>query len=212
METLSEAFVKSFTRYFIPGLILLVIGLYLPLSLFAENEFLNSLSLLDFPQFLVFGIVLGYLMDSLGAYRFTLSYPAYRRRRREFAQRSAGSDSYEASSDPDLYLSNLWHWKEKLYDRLMIERAEWVMILESSCVMLVAGIVILAVSLFTYFQYQQARCLETAIAVILLALSYVSSAKGIQRMEAHNSKVIYALDNLTETATPEHFAEEDGED
>ena len=45
------------------------------------------------------------------------------------------------SDDPDQYLSYLWLHNEHLYERLFLERAEWVMILETSLALLIGSII-----------------------------------------------------------------------
>jgi hypothetical protein len=193
MDDLGQVLIKSFTRYFIPGLITLVIAVYLPLYFFTDRQIFVDLKLFDVIQVLVFSIVLGYLLDSIGAYGWTLSFRSYKQERQELTNKLKAFLPSTISSDPDQYLAQLWLCNEGVYDRLFVERAEWVMILESSAALLLAGIVFLTIPIIKYIFEGNLNYWESIIAIGFFILSYISSRKGVQRMRAHNMKLIQAI-------------------
>lgn len=196
MGDFTEVLLKSFTRYFIPGLITLAVAVYLPLSFFTNGKILGNLNLFEAVHVLVFSIVLGYLLDSFGAYGWTLSYRGYKRERSELTNKLNTLLPSTISNDPDQYLAQLWLCNEEVYNRLFVERAEWVMILESSCALLLAGTVFTITPVIVLILSRDFKYWAFLIALILIFLSYISSRKGIQRMRAHNMKVIQAIQNL----------------
>lgn len=196
MENSAEIFVRALTRYIIPGVVFLVVGLHLPLTIFAEKQILETLRLLEVPQVLIFSVVVGYLLDSLGAYRWTLSYREYERTKDELARRAHDINPLVESNDPDQYLADLWLLREQVYNRLFLARAEWVMILESSCALLVGATVMLGLSIMNVVETGQLKAWEVIAIMVLLGGSYLASVKGIQRMRAHNMKMLRALRDL----------------
>jgi hypothetical protein len=198
MENLSEILIKSFTRYFIPGLILLFVAFYIPLYFFSDTKIFQNLKLLELPVILVFSVILGYLLDSIGAYRLTLSYKEYKRAREELVLQAYTLNPSIRSNDPDKYLGDLWLLNEQLYNRLFIERAEFVMILETSVALFIGAVIIILFSGITFLKESQFKCSSVLIALVLLTGAYISSVKGVQRMRVHNTKMLRAIKHVTE--------------
>lgn len=206
METLGEQLLKSFTRYLVPGLVFYSAVACLPVYLYQGLEPLTNAGLLSVLQVTVLSTVFGYLLDSIGAYGWHLHRREYRRERAELARRLSDIKPSQAphagrQGDPDQHIATLWLTDEKLYERIQLERAEWVAILEVASALLMSAAVILSWSLTIVVSGRAYFSLgRLAIIVALVLISYAASAKGIQRMAAHNTMLLAALRRVSAAA------------
>lgn len=195
MDSTLEFLSKSFTRYFIPGLIFVSFSLILPVLTF-YNCILSSIKdYVSFPSIFALSLVFGYLLDSAGSYRLTLHYKSYKQEKLKLSK-SLSKISANESNDPDVHISRLWIQNEKLYGRIFLERAEWVLILESAFALLCSSFISFVATIVQFIR--KGEISEVAI-ISIFVLSFVSffiSRKGIQRMAAHNSKLSESLKSV----------------
>lgn len=196
---------QSFTRYFLPGLIFVVsVG---SVSLLIWNDDNDPAGLITgesgttIQSVVVLSLVVGYLLDSAGAYRWTLHYRSYRKSRGGLSLELARWSVQSADKDPDQFISKLWLQDERLYERIFSERAEWVLILESAFSLTVSSLMSAIYCLWLFFQAEPSF-VWAALSFSQLSLSFLVSQKGIQRMRAHNSKLLAAVSSLYEETQP----------
>jgi hypothetical protein len=198
VEPLADIFFRYLTRYFVPGLVFLVVSLIWPLTLLDRVSLVHELQLDTVPVGVSLALVFGFILDSIGSYRWTPRFRAYSRYRgfllSTLARDTGIEDGY---ADPDDYLTDVFIKKPKTFNRLFSDRAEWVMVLETS-VCLELGALILVGGMVTQAVQGQRENLAPLLAFICLygALSRMSASKGIQRMRAHNAKVAAAVASL----------------
>lgn len=193
MNDIATLFLRTFTRYFLPGLIFLIVAIILPTYFIYGQSLLDLMMTLGVPAQLILAIMLGYVLDSLGTYRFTLKYREYIKAKSSLVCEAQKIIKDISSNDPDQYLSDLWVSDENTYNRLLLERAEWVMILETSFAFLIGSVAVFLTwviklrsgSLYSYWQ--------PVAALLMAGCSYLTSSKGIQRMHAHDVKMLRAI-------------------
>jgi hypothetical protein len=142
MSNLNETFLKSFTRYLIPGFTFPII-IAIPFLVYNCDIF-DEVKNLNIFFFVIIAVVAGYLLDSLGAYGWTPMYSEYKQIKLDLDDKlskissietqNSGSDSstpdqHTKVNDPDQHTAILWLKNEKLYNRIFVERSEWVLIL-----------------------------------------------------------------------------------
>lgn len=195
MQDFASLLGKSVRRFLLPGLSAFIFILWSPLKIF-NPKLIKDLGLFD-PIFLLISVLLmGYLLDSLGTYRYTLSYKLYEKYFDELLYILRDLKPGERAKDPDIYISKIWLLERELYERIFTERAEWVMILEFSFCMLLGGIILIilfVINVPSILHNETTRWIAFPIGGTLIYLSSVASKKGIQRMRAHDSKVITAF-------------------
>jgi hypothetical protein len=207
METLGEILLKAFTRYFIPGLVFLTISIGLPGYLVYGRGAVAAAGLLDGVVIAVLSAAFGYLLDSVGAYRWHLHAQAYRRERKRVEQwlrqaRPLPKDLFLAlGSDPDRHDAILWLRDEKMYDRIFQLRAEWVAILESAFALLVGSLCLAIHSIQGLVHGRTVSLVHVGMGALLAVASYSASRTGIHRMVAHNIKLAYAVQHLAQKST-----------
>ncbi len=192
MEKTSEALLKEFTRYFVPGLVLYLLAIALPILVVLGPEALEQYQVLSIGHVVVVSAVAGYLLDSLGAYAWTPSRREYKGSLGPLAEKlRAASESSETALDPDSYLAAAWYTDAANYDRLFRERAAWVAILEASFAMALSAVVLVAACLARFGPtLSQRLVVGLTIGMLLVLLSVQTARKGVQRMHAHDKKLI----------------------
>jgi hypothetical protein len=188
-----ESLGKEFTRYFVPGLVLLTFAGIVPATILGANIFFGADPPIGATQAIVLSIVSGYVLDSIRGYRWTLSLRQYNLERRGLAEKLAALLG-ETSPNPDDYLAVLWRKDEPTYDRIFAERAEWVMILETSFAMLISAGILASGMLYLIFVCEREfNWYMWIVPVILGTASILASRNGIERMRAHNLKLVEAV-------------------
>src|SRR5262249_40027499 len=127
----AESLAKTFTRYVVPGLVFVVLAVVLPVSVVTPNVFLGKEPLVSPAQLGILAILTGYLLDSIRGYRSTLSWSAYNVEKLRLSTELNTMLGHDRSN-PDDQLAVLWKREEVTYNRIFVERAEWVMILETA--------------------------------------------------------------------------------
>jgi hypothetical protein len=194
MEIAALVFLRSVIRYFVPGLAFYALVVCVPVLLVFGEPSVTNLQLFDAPQAISFGIVLGYTLDAVGAYRWTAHYRQYRATREDIPARLKESPASSGrASDPDKYLAELWLQKPMLYDRVMQERAEWVVVLEIAATLMVAAIVMVGCVAVRWTQGSPIDPAMVLWAIAEAVASFAASAKGVQRIWPYNDKVVIAV-------------------
>jgi hypothetical protein len=185
LEVFLLVFVRSIIRYVIPGVVTVLLARFV-----AETVGISapSLSPLDSGEAVVLGAVAGYGLDAVGAYRFTLSARTYRRTRADLHARLPAVAG-ETSRDPDVRMAGLWLRMPETYDRVVLERAEWVLVLEIAAVLLGAALVLAGYVVVAQRSTGQLRADLVLVAAALTITSWLASSKGVQRIWAYNRKV-----------------------
>ncbi len=194
MEAALKLIGKSFTRYFMPGLVFTFFSILIPAYLFFSAYFNNISSIVTSGNILVLSLVIGYLLDSAGLYKWTLHLKKYNTEKHSLVKSLKEISHFESSNsgDPDSHIHVLWQENEMLYDRIMAERAEWVLVLETAFALLFSSVVVTLLSIY-WLLTDSFNGLILLLPVFGVPLSYLISSKGIQRMQAHNLKLLYAV-------------------
>lgn len=193
MESFVDSISKTFTRFFMPGLIFISFSV-LPL-VFLNKELIMLKGNYNLSLIIIASLIFGYLLDSAGAYNWTMHFKKYNVTKEKLSK-ELSSFSKQESDDPDSHITLLWLKNEKLYERIFLERAEWVLILETAFALIISSFVVLSYSIYYYIAYEKIQFVNIIIILLELLLSYLISSKGIQRMEAHNSKLIATIKDL----------------
>ncbi|HJR79838.1 MAG TPA: hypothetical protein VJ821_07185 [Anaerolineales bacterium] len=191
-----DTITKSFTRFFVPGIAFLVFAVAIPTESLGIHLFIGQGSLLGVADVILLSILIGYVLDSIKGYRWTFMLKVYKHKKRELARSLEGITRQKEGTNPDYYLAVLWKYDEETYNRIFIERAEWVMILETSFSLWVGGVALLAALTYTYFILPTFSLLIFILPILLFIASYLSAINGIDRMNAHNLKLIEALKSI----------------
>ena len=138
----AENLMKQFTRFFVPGLSFLVFAVLLPTTALGKDLFFGKDPAIGLSQAILLSVVAGYVMDSIKGYRWTLSFKHYNAERASLAKALTAATRAEAPNPDDL-IAVLWKRDEPSYNRIFVERAEWVMILETAFAMLLSAAVLL---------------------------------------------------------------------
>jgi hypothetical protein len=207
LDGFGETLIRGLTRHFIPGLVFYAVAILLPLSYHFGYSFASSHQLLQPTQAGISSLIIGYLLDSCGAYSWHLRRKRYIKEKQWLVEQlqqiaNCGTVSIRDPNDPDSYIAALWHRKHDVYERIFNERAEWVAIFESSFACLVGAIALV----FSFcIQLADAKSpswqLAVPLVILLITLSILTAAKGVQRMRAHDLKLIAAMRFLSETET-----------
>lgn len=192
-----DTIAKSFTRFFVPGIAFLVFVVAIPAATFGLNLFLGQNSLLGVADVILLSILIGYVLDSIKGYRWTFMLKEYNQKKDELARALADLSEKKHSKNPDYHIAILWQHDKKTYNRIFVERAEWVMILETSFSLLVGGFVLTTASVYDYFNQRTFNLPVFALALLSFLSSYLSALNGIDRMTAHNLKLIEAMKAIT---------------
>jgi hypothetical protein len=192
MEALADVIFRSFTRYFVPGLLSYAFLVVVPVYVLVGKAKLEELGAISGSVVIVVAAISGYLLDSIGAYAWHLHWRPYKLEKRLLAERlgAMGSDGACSETDPDQHISQLWLHDEKLYERIFVERAEWVAILESALVLLLSSV---CIGVGACRKGGEVLSVGLPLSAILFGLSFLASSKGMQRMRAHDSKLIEAI-------------------
>ena len=192
MDSVLQSINKPFTRYFMPGLVFTFFSILLPSYIFYPELITNSFNLLTYGNVITLSLVLGYLLDSGGFYKWTLHYKSYQKEKKDFAGKlkDQTENPETTSDDPDIYISKLWVTNEHNYNRIMNERAEWVLVLETAFALMFSSIILLSLC---FVHFSDIKIILFILPILFSALSYIISKKGLQRMKAHNSKLAYSL-------------------
>ena len=114
-----ESIIKQFTRFFVPGLAFLVFAMALPAVLLGTNLFFGKNALIGVADAVLLSILIGYVLDSIKGYRWTLRYPAYKREKVSFAKQLATLSGQKTSDNPDHHIAILWRHDETTYNRIL---------------------------------------------------------------------------------------------
>lgn len=205
MEAALEAISKTFTRFFMPGLIFVAFVIIVPCALILEFTDFVPGDDVGGVGIILSSLIFGYLLDSAGAYQFTLHARSYNMERSTLLLKlqialgkikSVAFDPAKLPSDPDAYVTELWLKDEKLYDRVFLERAEWVLILESAFALLMSALVSICMTAWNLSMSVKVPAISFLLIITSAAISFLISAKGIQRMKAHNNKLVRAVESL----------------
>jgi len=198
--------IKTLTRNIIPGLVFVLFVLYIPINLVQPKFDTSTIH----PTILVFlGITIGFVLDGMGAYRFTWEFKYYRKLKfnlvTELSKIMYSDDtatienenlsqiSQQTMSDPDGLIASIWLHDRESYESIMEERAEWVSILVSAFCFILAPAVTLLFSVISFFEGNKIIFLNViGYSIISMLVSYFLSKTGINRMKAHNSKILLA--------------------
>jgi hypothetical protein len=140
-------------------------------------------------ELIVGGLVVGFVLDGLGAYALVPAYRAYQRTKSELATALREIFELPESTDPDQLLVPIWIRDETLYNRIMLERADWVVIMEIASSMMFGALVAALLAAADYEFGAATRMDMLALAVALFLLSVRISVKGVQRVAAYNERV-----------------------
>ncbi len=204
MEGFGETLFRGLTRHFIPGLVFYAVAILVPLCSHFGFEFVVSHQLLQPTQAVISSIIIGYLLDSCGAYSWHLRRNRYIKEKLwlvEQLQMVAECAAVEIRNpkDPDSYIAALWRREHDIYERILNERAEWVAILESSFACLVGMIGLVSSYCIQVFNEKAfSWSLQVPLIVLLFILSILTAAKGVQRMRAHDLKLLAAVRSLSD--------------
>lgn len=190
-----ESLTKQFTRFFVPGLAFLIFAVMLPTTALGKDLFFGKEPAIGATQAILLSIVAGYVLDSIRGYRFTLSFRAYDSERSSLADALAKAVG-EGSTNPDDLLAALWKRDEASYNRIFVERAEWVMILETSFAMLLSSALLVSGGLYLHFNGATPAWQLWPVPIALTVASYLASKNGVERMKAHNRKLVEAVKGL----------------
>lgn len=187
---------KTFTRFFVPGLILVLVGFLVPIILVLGIEPKELKDFVTAGNIAIVAVLAGYVLDAVRGYRWTFAYRKYVKATNELSNRLEEITGVE-SKNPDEHLARLWVNDKENFDRLLNERAEWVMILETSFSLAISAMMTL---IFTIWKWNALTYEKTflliSVASVLIVSSYISSKNGIARMNSHDSKMVEALRNL----------------
>lgn len=206
-EAISDIVQRTFTRYFVPGLVFYIVAICLPLFFFLGSSEFAKAELLSGSAILVFSAILGYLLDGTGAYSLHFHAKEYEKEKKELVRElSKISVNYKykqiidsKNCDPDQFNAILWMKDNATYERIFVERAEWVAILESASSLLVSVFNLFLVLVLNHLNRSDSLSTDLVLLSLILVLSFTShrlSLKGIQRMKAHNTKLIYAISEI----------------
>jgi hypothetical protein len=188
-----ESIIKQFTRFFVPGLAFLVFAMVLPAVLLGTNLCFGENRLIGVVDTLLLSVLIGYVLDSIKGYRWTLMYAAYKRKKVSLVDQLANLSGQEANDNPDHHIAVLWRHDETTYNRILVERAEWVMILETSFSLLSGAFVLLAATMYALLTKRPVCFLFFPLPFILIFASYLAAKNGIDRMVAHDLKMVEAM-------------------
>lgn len=191
-----ESIARQFTRFFVPGLAFVVFVIVVPAAFLGHNLFLGKDASLGVADGVLISILTGYVLDSIKGYRWTPALKQYNAKKRALATTLAVHTDPSTGMNPDNHLALLWKRDQATYERIFLERAEWVMILETSFSLLVGGIVLIGIGSYCAFSATECSPLSWPTAVLLLAASVLSSRNGIDRMTAHDLKLVEAVKEL----------------
>jgi len=189
-----DLIIRTFTRFLIPGMSFLIFSVLIPLWIYDGMR--NFKEILNVSSFLILSVVLGYILDSIRAYRLTFSFSAYMKKKNILVNELRKFYKQIDSNNPDHYLATLWVKDEKTYNRLYNERAEWVMILETSFSLLIGGFSTTIALIYTFWGNIFANWYFFLYPFVLFLASWISSKNGIDRMIAHDLKLLKALEDL----------------
>lgn len=195
-----ESLTKQFTRYFVPGLAFLIFAVVLPSTALGHDLFFGSSAAIGASQSILLAIVAGYVMDSIRGYRWTLSIRRYNAERDGLARLLSAATGKE-SPNPDDLIAVLWKQDETTYNRIFAERAEWVMILETSFAMLLSASVLVVGGLYLHFAATTPAWQLWPVPLVLVYASFLASRNGVERMRAHNLKLVQAVRAMPSTPT-----------
>lgn len=212
MNNIFDSFIKEFTRFLLPGLNFYVLVIVLPSLLLSGPKTVDTWKLLSPWQILVFSSVGGYILDSLGSYRWHFLNGKYDKKYKKLTKtlRQESHAKEDEGEDPDYFLASAWINAQELYSRLFAERAAWIAILETSFSLLISGSVfIISGILFGIYANVDPNDVASSsniskqityivrypligimLGIILLLLSWRTATKGIQRMDAHDRKLV----------------------
>lgn len=202
-----EAIAKTFTRYVVPGLIFIFLALIAPLSLVEPTLFFGKEPFVGATQVIILSVLTGYVLDAIKGYRWTLSWRAYKDERFNLGNKLEELLGRKGAN-PDYQLTTLWLKDEALYNRIFLERAEWVMILETAFSLLLSSVSLIAVGVYLQLRTNAPGWPMWLAAPALVAVSILASRNGIDRMKAHNAKVVEAIKDMVQegkandTSTP----------
>ncbi|MEL4897766.1 hypothetical protein [Crocosphaera sp. Alani8] len=202
LGSIGELLIKSFTRYFIPGLVFYIITIFLPLHYLLDSA-LKPINLTSADIVITMSIMLGYLLDGLGAYAWHPRRKEYKAEKiylsTELRNLKEIISSQNPNNDPDLYNAKLWYHKKEIYERIFSERAEWVAILNSAFSFLISSFIL---GLGFVFQLliipKRLNYIALLLAIGFFVLSHLLAQKGIQRMKAHDEKLIESIRQLNQ--------------
>jgi hypothetical protein len=191
-----ETIAKQFTRFFVPGLAFLFFVIVIPAAFLGHNLFFGKDATLGPADAVLMSILTGYVLDSIKGYRWTPALRSYTAKKRALASALAQHSQPGAGANPDHHLAVLWKRDEATYGRIFGERAEWVMILETSFSLLCGAVALAGVAVYSTFAFKLWVPACWATALLLLAASALSARNGIDRMTAHDLKLIEAVKAL----------------
>lgn len=166
----------------------------IPRSLLGFNFFLGKDAPLGIADAILLSILIGYVLDSIKGYRWTPALATYNRKKKELARSLASLVGREGgSANPDYYIAVLWRQDEATYNRIFIERAEWVMILETSFSLLVGCVILLATTVYIILTGRPVRPVDLVVIPVLFTASCLAARNGIERMTAHDLKLLEAM-------------------
>lgn len=186
---------KQFTRFFVPGLAFLVFAVLVPTTVLGKDLFFGKDPAIGLSQAILLSVIAGYVMDSIKGYRWTLSFKQYNRERADLA-RALATATKASSANPDDLIAVLWKRDESSYNRIFIERAEWVMILETAFAMLLSAIALLSGGIYLAASQTPPHWTLWLLPPALLLTSLLASRNGVERMRAHNLKLLEAVKAL----------------
>ncbi len=194
MQELAKLLGKSITRYILPGMVFYLLIVFFPIELLFSDI---DLKVTETGSILSLMLVVGYLLDAIGAYRYTLCFKSYNEEKINLTNELKSLSNLKFNSDdPDKFIAQIWYEKNESYNRIIEERSEWVMILISSSILLLA---VPEYVIFCFFS-NKISCFELIpICFLSFMLSYLSAKTGIKRMKAHNQKMIYCFTELNKT-------------
>lgn len=191
----AENLTKQFTRFLVPGLAFLVFAVMLPTTALGKDLFFGKDPAIGASQAILLSVVAGYVMDSIRGYRWTLSIRSYNSERVALLQ-ALEKVIGEGSPNPDDLVAILWKKEEGTYNRIFVERAEWVMILETAFAMWLSAAALFVGGFYQHFAGNTPSWQLWPLPLALLGTSYLASKNGIERMRAHNLKLIEAVRSL----------------
>ena len=181
---------KSFTRFFIPGLALSIFAILVPLIVWGRLKI--DITTLPSSLLIVASLLLGYVLDAVKGYRWTFCYKKYMRQK--LALTVELSNLVNSSSDnPDDLISELWLQNKEVYERIFQERAEWVMILETAFSLLIGASVLVVLTCIDYLNLNDINLPLLLVAVGYSFVSWLAALNGIDRMAAHDKKLVCAV-------------------
>jgi ABC-type multidrug transport system fused ATPase/permease subunit len=186
---------KTFTRYIVPGIVFVFLAIVLPVSVVARDVFLGKEPLISSAQVVVLSILTGYVLDSIRGYRWTLSWQQYNQERAALTER-LNEILGHSRSNPDDQLAILWCRNEAIYNRIFVERAEWVMVLETAFSLLLSAVILIFVGGYLEFYTLTPGWPAWIGTIILVSTSRLASQNGIDRMRAHNLKLLEAIKTM----------------